>query len=183
MSFSLSVRRLTDPPAPAPPDSDDPADPDLWLSACAAGELYAEPLGAGGTVYRWWHVPAHQLGLPLLRRIYPDGLVVSGGDLDGLASELDALEAHWRGSTWEQEPPLPWSAHDEGGGTTEGHIPFRDHLLERLGYLRHAIAIARRNAGVVSIDWPIPLRRDRPAAFAGRKTRGGAAGLCWRRMR
>jgi hypothetical protein len=139
-------------PAPAPPESGDPADLDAWLAACMAGELYANPFGADGTVYRWWHVPAHHLNLPLLKRIYHHSLRVSGGDLDRLASELDVLEAHWRGSNWEQEKPRRRSVDHEDGHKTVGYISLKDHLLERLGFLRHAIAVARQNAGVLNIS-------------------------------
>ena len=150
-AFHMSVHRLSRPPPAAPPNGDDPSALDAWLAECRAGELYENPLGADGTVYRWWYLPARQLGLPLLGRLYHDGLEVYGGDLDRLGSELDALERRWQTSGWEQEPPVHWMAYSDDFGKTEGDVAFKDHLVKRAGYLRHAIDAACSNAGVVSV--------------------------------
>jgi hypothetical protein len=151
LAFHITVRRLAGPLPPDPPDSADRAALDKWLAQCAVGELYSNPLGADDTVYRWWFLPSQRLSLPLLSRVYPNGLEISDGDLDQLAVELDVLEREWLNSGLKSERPLNWIAVGHDGCRIKGQITLADHLRERAGYLRQAIDAARTQAGVVSI--------------------------------
>ena len=124
---------------------------DSWMMECQARWVYENPLGAGGTVFELWHVPAHELHLPLLGSIYHDGLRVEGEQLAALSRELDALQRFWAATDFSQTTPLRASIMHPDGTQEERLVPLADHLSERLGYLREAIRIAYECGGVVDI--------------------------------
>src|SRR4051812_46356223 len=97
-------------------------------------QAFMRPLGAGQTVFQFWSAPAQELGLPLLGRVYEDGLTVRHEDLNQLESELSALESRWAAMPLDCEPPLQWSSTDIDGRTERGTISLRDHLRERAAF-------------------------------------------------
>ena len=133
MAFGITVHRRSDDGLfQAPPANVYSEEFDRWIKDVQARWLYENPLGAGGTVFDWWHKPAHEIGLPLVGAIYNEGLRVTDADLDRLSRELDALERFWDGADLSQE--------------------LRDHLQESLGYLREAIRIALECDGILVIS-------------------------------
>jgi hypothetical protein len=81
MAFGITVHRRAD-------DALYRAEPDVgsesfdrWIKECQDRWVYENPLGADGTVFNLWHVPAHYLKLPLLGSIYENGLRVEGSQL------------------------------------------------------------------------------------------------------
>ena len=55
-------------------------------------QAFTRPLARDTSFLTFWSAPARELSLPLMGRIYDEGLTVSDGDLDKLASELSRLE-------------------------------------------------------------------------------------------
>jgi hypothetical protein len=151
MSFSITVhRRADDALYRLEPDVGSEAF-DRWIKECQARWVYENPLGADGTVFELWHVPAHHLGLPLVGAIYQNGLRVEGSQFTELTRELDALEAFWARVDFSQAAPLKASITHPGGVEEVRLVPLEDHLRERLGYLREAIRLALECDGVVDI--------------------------------
>jgi len=148
MSFSVTVHRVEDEPpeVPVPTDQDDKAG---WAAWHAYAEemnritLYAQPLGADGTVYEYWSTIAEdQLGLPMLTSIYQNGLKLQGAEqLEAFRQELDLLENYW--NTHELRDPIESSS-------LRGQL--RGHLQERMGYLREAVRIAQEHSAVLTIS-------------------------------
>ena len=85
MPFSLSVHHLADLERLS-----DPAQCESVVS------LFLDRLGSGGQIYDFWHLPAVELGLPLLSNLYEKGLTLSGDQLESISIELDRLESHWK---------------------------------------------------------------------------------------
>ena len=125
---------------------------DRWCKECQARWVYENPLGADGTVFESWHVPAIRLGLPLLGSIYQNGLEVEGQQVIELGHELDALERFWASTDFSQAEPLPRSIIHPNGIEETQLVPLVDHLRTRLGYLREAIRIAVECDGVIVIS-------------------------------
>jgi hypothetical protein len=152
MSFGITVHRLSDDELfkthPADVYSEEF---DHWIKDCQERLLYENPLGADGTVFELWNVPAHEIGLPLVGAIYNDGLRVAGEDLDRLSRELDALERFWDDADFSQAGSMNQHIIHADGSQESRAIPLRDDLQERLGYLREAIRIAAENDGIVEI--------------------------------
>ena len=85
MAFSISVHRRSDDALFRTPPADVSTEAlDRWIKDCQAKRLYENPLGADGTVFELWNVPAHKLGLPLVGALYDNGLHVGGAALDCL---------------------------------------------------------------------------------------------------
>jgi hypothetical protein len=151
MAFGITVhRRADDALYRTEPDVGSEAFDD-WIKECQARWVYENPLGADGTVFNLWHVPAHELGLPLLGSIYQNGLRVEGAQLAELSRELDALEAFWAGVDFSRATPLSASTIRPGGVEEFRLVPLEQHLRERLGCLREALQVAVECDGVVEI--------------------------------
>lgn len=152
MAFGITVHRRSDDALyRSHPDVASEAF-DRWMEQCQARWVYENPLGADGTVFEQWHVPAHRLGLPLLGSIYHDGLRVEGEQLAALGRELDALERFWAGTDFSRATPLRVSTMRPDGTWEERMEPLADHLAEQSGYLREAILVANECDGVVVIS-------------------------------
>jgi hypothetical protein len=138
MSFRIHVR-LPHTPIPMP---DDPALLDQWLEANNKYVLFSEPLGADGTVYRYWSLIASQLGLPLLSSVYQRGLFLkSAEELARLERELDQLEGYWTTQVLEEVDPK---------SGLRGQL--KEHLQERMGNMRTAITVARQHTAELSVS-------------------------------
>lgn len=138
MSFVISVHA----PHPEIPLPDDPEEFDAWLDECNKYLLYEQPLGADSTVGCYWSCIAQTLGLPLVTAIYNHGLDLEGpAALLELERELDQLEHYWH--THELADPEPLSAirHE-----------LREHLQERMSFLREAIQVARTQSANLSVS-------------------------------
>jgi hypothetical protein len=151
MSFSISVHRCVDDPYFASPPDVSSADFDQWFAWYRERTLYDNPLGADGTVYELWHVPAKTLGLRLLVAVYNEGLVVAGRELETLSAEADKLEAFWDSLDLGNMPPYVCESWREDGSWERTYQSVREHLKERMGYLREAIQIARAKDGTLTI--------------------------------
>lgn len=152
MSFAITVhRRADDALYQTEPTAVGSEEFDRWIKECQARWVYENPLGADGTIFELWHVPAAELGLPLVGSIYNNRLRVEGAQLPELSRELDALEAFWDRTDFSGTPPLKY--HTILPGFEEIRlVPLREHLQERLGYLREAIRVAGECDGVVEIS-------------------------------
>jgi hypothetical protein len=151
MSFWISVRRPEDedkiPPLDAIPYVD-VVDASEWWAAFNKWEeqakeayLYWEPLGAGGTVYRFWSTIASQLGLPMLTSLYQHGLHLETlNQLAQLEHELDDLQTYWDTHELRDEP------------TSGIYGQEKEHLRERMGYLREAVQIARETGARLTVS-------------------------------
>jgi hypothetical protein len=115
-------------------------------------ELYHKPLGADDTIFGYWHLPACDLGLPLVAQIYHEGIEVHGEQLDKLSEELQTLNAHWLTTGAGKASQIPHNVADARGSVSLGYVWVSDHLQERLGFVREAIRIARESAGVIEIS-------------------------------
>jgi hypothetical protein len=122
---------------------------DGWIKECQARWIYEKPLGSDGTVFDLWHVPAHELGLPLLGSIYQDGLRVEGPQLTDLSREL---EAFWARADFSRAAPRSAPTIHPDGVEEVRLAPLEEHLRERLGYFREAIRVAAGCDGVVVIS-------------------------------
>lgn len=153
MPFSITVHRKSDDAFFQSPPSDVASKEfDLWADECQARTLYAEPLGSDGTVYKFWHVPAHALGLSLIGAIYNEGLCMEGDGFGQMEAELNALEEWWKShAIMDAERLLECSASCADGPCSETQISMEEHLQGRLGCLREAIRIAREYDGIVAI--------------------------------
>lgn len=125
---------------------------DAWCDECQARWVYVNPLGAGGTVFEWWHDPAIELGLPLLGSVYQDGLEVEGERLAELGRELDALERYWDEADFSRAMAVTLPSRLPDGTQDIRVVPQEQDLRERLGYLREAIRVASECDGVVTIS-------------------------------
>src|SRR5262245_20815649 len=151
MSFSISVHhRADDLLFRSPPDVHS-KEFDHWFDECMAKTVYDNPLGSDGSVHEFWHVPALQLGLPLIRSIYNDGLWLHGVDLERLGREADTLERYWKSLNLTGRRPYACHTIRGDGSEERTWISVRDHLRERMGYLREAIRVAKAEDGVLSI--------------------------------
>ena len=123
MAFDITVHRRSDDALFQEPVEDVSSEEfDLWIKDCQARWLYENPLGADGTVFNLWHVPAHELGLPLVGSIYQSGLRVQGPQLAELSRELDALEAFWAATDFSQATPLTASTRPPRNGPSIRHL-------------------------------------------------------------
>jgi hypothetical protein len=136
MAFHIRVYRLSDHAWVHDPPPALLEDPDRLIAEGLARALYDNPLGSGHTVAEYWSSPASALGLPRLAALYEQGLEAAGSELTGLERELEVLERAWQ--------PLSQQG--------EGVLTLHEHLLERAGFLREAIRIAREAGGFVSIS-------------------------------
>lgn len=125
---------------------------DRWIKDCQDRWVYENPLGADGTVFEHWHVPAHKLGLLLIGSIYHHGIRAEGSQLAELSRELVQLEAFWDQTDFSTARPLTCTTLLPGGAEEVVLIPLREHLQQRLGYLREAIRMAKECDGVVVIS-------------------------------
>jgi len=125
---------------------------DRWCKECQTRWVYENPLGADGTVFEFWHVPAIYIGLPLLGSLYENGLRVEGQRLIELGHELDSLERAWVSTDFSQADPLSAHTIHSNGIEEVKLVPLVEHLHERLGYLREAIRIAVECDGVIDIS-------------------------------
>jgi hypothetical protein len=113
---------------------------DDWLERSEKSNLYSAPLGALGTVCRFWSAIAGKLELSMLASLCPDGLVLETADqLEELQGELDVLEAYWDSHELRAAPTSGIYGHE------------REHLRERMNYLREAIRIAKENGATLGI--------------------------------
>lgn len=151
MAFGITVHRRADDAIYRTHPEVSSDEFDRWIKECRARWVYENPLGAGGTVFELWHVPARELGLPLLGSVYHDGLHVEGEHLAALSRELDALEGFWAATDFSMPRPHQASIIHPDGRHEEWSVPLAEHLRERLGYLREAIRIAEECDGVVDI--------------------------------
>src|SRR4051812_12447157 len=93
MSFQISVYTPHH-PIPVPEDA---SQLDAWLDAENQFCPYSEPLGADGTIYKYWSMPASKLGLPMLTAIYNHGLEIqTPQELALFEAELEQLQSAWR---------------------------------------------------------------------------------------
>jgi hypothetical protein len=153
MAFSITVHRRSDDSLfQAPPGDVFSEEFDRWFKDCQARWLYENPLGADGTVFEWWHVPAQEIGFPLVGAIYNNGIRVAGADLNRLIRELEMLERFWDRANFSEAGSLNHHITYADGSQEERLVPLRDHLQERLGYLREAIHIAQECDGIVGIS-------------------------------
>ncbi|HEY3418777.1 MAG TPA: hypothetical protein VGM23_18025 [Armatimonadota bacterium] len=139
MAFHISVYRASDLAFVQHPQHDVGSDAfDAWTDEVDTLTLYENPLGAGDTIHRYWSAPAETLGLPIIARLYNDGLVVLPPQFQQLDDELIRLEQYWE--------TLDWSQEAQGGNP-----PFSSHLREHAGYVHEAIRIARSHGGVILV--------------------------------
>lgn len=141
MSFWISVspREAEAFFSTVPPDPDDW---DAWYEECNRLRLYSKPLGADGTVYEYWSGIAERIGLEMLASIYNNGLQVRhDGQIIQLESELDQLESYWNTYALEDRDPKSGIRHE-----------LREHLQERMGYMREAARVARECKGILTIS-------------------------------
>jgi hypothetical protein len=144
MAFSITVHRRSDDALFQTPPVDVYSEEfDCWIKDCETRVLYENPLGADGTVFELWNVPAHEIGLPLVGAIYDNGLRVAGADLDCLSRELEALERFWDRADFSQAGSLNHHITYPDGSQEVRVVPLQDHLQERLCYLREAIRLAQ----------------------------------------
>ncbi len=141
MAFGITVHRRSDDPLyQSEPDVGSEAF-DRWIKECQGRWVYENPLGADGTVFELWHVPAHHLELPLLGSIYHGGLRVQGSQVDDLNRELDALAVR-------REPARTMSCSSRPTRCTVTHRstwsarrpPARESVRQGGGYRRRAEA-------------------------------------------
>jgi hypothetical protein len=114
--------------------------------------VYHKRLGTDDDVFRYWHAPAFELGLPLVAQIYHDGLEVRGELLVLLSSELDRLEAHWTETGVGDLDLVVRLVSGQDGQLQEASTPLREHLCQKLSLLRTAIGIATQTAGMLEIS-------------------------------
>ena len=76
---------------------------------------------------------------------------MSNEQLDQFEKELLRLEKYWNAIDFSGEEDATILTLYENGTRQESKQPFREHLHERMGYLREAIRIARLNDGVIAI--------------------------------
>lgn len=124
---------------------------DRWMAECQARWVYDNPLGGDDEVFNLWHVPAHELGLPLLSSVYREGLRAEGQQLRELSRELDALESFWAVTDFTHADPVNYSIRHPDGTLEARQVSRIDHLHKRLSYLREAICLAEECDGVVCI--------------------------------
>ena len=74
MAFGITVHRRADDALYRSGSDVGSEEFDRWIKECQARWVYENPLGSDGTVFNLGHVPAHELGLPLLGSIYRSGL-------------------------------------------------------------------------------------------------------------
>jgi hypothetical protein len=130
MSFRISVS-IPHQPIPVPEDA---SQLDAWLDAENQFCLYDEPLGADGTIYEFWSMPASKLGLPMLTAIRSHGLQIqTPHELDVFEAELKQLQAAW--NTYLRELP---------------DLKKQD-LLERMSFAHEAIRVARDNQAILTV--------------------------------
>jgi hypothetical protein len=151
MAFSITVHRRADDALYRSEPAFGSESFDRWIKECQARWVYENPLGADGTVFELWHVPAHHLGLPMIGSIYQNGLRVEGQQLADLSRELDALEVFWDNTDFSDARPMSCHALGDDGKEEVRFLPLREHLQERLGHLREAIRIAQECDGMVDI--------------------------------
>lgn len=152
MSFHISVHLLADDKFFRSPPEGSSSELDAWIEECQRRELYSNPFGFDGQVFKFWHSPAHELGLQLIGRVYNDGLSISGDDLQKLADELRQLERHWLKMNLETESPVKCLVYDPDGTVQEKLIAFKDDLHERANHLLMAINIAQTRNGILTIS-------------------------------
>jgi hypothetical protein len=152
MAFHIRVYRLSDHPWVHHPPPALLADPDRLSAEGLARALYDNPLGSGHTVAVHWSSPAATLGLPLLAALYEQGLEAAGSALLVLERELEVLERAWQPLSQQTERDVVEFAWDSPGAPpTRRALTLHEHLLERAGFLREALRIAREQGGFVSI--------------------------------
>ena len=145
MAYRLDVYRLADRDfVQNPPDVDGP-DFDPWLRRCDDLRLFDAPLGSGGSISTYWSHAATELGLPLLARLYRDGLELSGSDLTTLRNEVDALVRHWLDTV---DPSETMTYSIDG---LRLQVPLLVDLLGRADDLPAGIRIAQRVSGYVCV--------------------------------
>jgi hypothetical protein len=153
MAFVVTVHRISDQAVfDAVPADVTGAEFDAWAQRCSDLTIFDEALGAGATIFDYWSTPASQLGLRLLARMYDDGLRISGAELDELARELDVLERHWSTLRLDREGTTTIHEQRADGSWVTTQIPFEADLHERLGHVRVAIGIAKREPGLLLIS-------------------------------
>src|SRR6266571_1895178 len=113
-------------------------------------EVYRKSLGCEGIVFAHWHSPAFKLGLPLVAQIYNDGVEIPPELLADLSHELDKLEQYWQATGTGGCEELDRAGKGPNGSM--GHIPLPEYLLEKAGFFRQAICIARTKGGIVGIS-------------------------------
>jgi len=126
----------------------DGPDFEVWERRCDELCLFDAPLGSNGAIHSDWSRPAAELGLPLLARMYADGLDVSGQELMTLREEVDALTRHWL-DTVDSDETITYSL--VGSREARVQVPLIVDLLRRADDLRSAIRIAQRVDGFLTI--------------------------------
>lgn len=134
MSFDITVKPLDGLELEMPEDD---SLLDEWIEQSQKTWLYDNFLGGDGTVFEYWYAPAKRLGLPLLTKIYHEGLSISATEgLEQLSKELHTLEAHWHTLKLPEWPP-----------------DFKEsYLLERMGVFREAIQVALEQRGCLIVS-------------------------------
>ena len=122
MSFSVSVHRTPD------------------------ETIFFAPVAGDGDLHQFWSVPASQLDLPLLTRIYDKGLQVSGADLGRLHDELWTLEKRWTETISDDE----FRTYDILGRTVA--VPLLAHLSHRAEFVLAAVELGQKIDGVLTIS-------------------------------
>ncbi len=111
--------------------------------------VYDKPLGSSKSVYLRWYVPAHRLGLRLVKLIgavydYDNAFEATGAELDELRHELTMLEAFWD-KKFIRSGPISYRTVDID------MVWLREESDQRIGYLREAIKIAKECDGILRI--------------------------------
>jgi hypothetical protein len=105
-------------------------------------KLYEAPLGPDGIVYEFWSSIARQLGLTMLTRMYKSGLRLKHPlRLAQLEKEMARLEEYWNTHELENYDP-----------EIIGRQELRQHLKERMSYLREAVDVARWYRAVLTVS-------------------------------
>ena len=111
-----------------------------WIEECRRRELYEAPLGAEGVIYLYWSGIGRELHLPFIGAIYNVGLSLRTVEIPKLEREMHELERYWE-------------THDlaDVDKFDLDQASAKEHLKERLGYLREAARVAKQNLAVLII--------------------------------
>ena len=115
-------------------------------------DVYHKSLGPDDNVFAYWHLPALDLGLPLLAQIYHEGLDVHGHQLDTLELELQKLAEYWEATHVGRSEQIPHSVTQPDGTIGQRYVWVCDYLRERVSYVGEAVRVAKESKGVIEIS-------------------------------
>jgi hypothetical protein len=151
MPFAISVYKRNDLAFINEPPKDS-TQIDAWIHEVNKRQLYSNPLGSGGMVFEYFNKIGIKMGLELISKIYNDGLVISDKQLDQLEREIQRLEDYWKKQDLSKEEPVKCSEIFEDNSREEYSIEFKEHLFTRMGFLKEAINVAKKNIAVLIIS-------------------------------